>query len=66
MSSRAWMLNKDSRIFIAGHKGTVGSEVLQLLKDKKYNNIISIDKNKLDLTNKKKTFLFFKKKKLII
>jgi GDP-L-fucose synthase len=58
------MLNKNSRIFIAGHKGTVGSEVLQLLKDKKYKNIITIDKNKLDLTNKKKTFLFFKKKKI--
>ena len=59
-------MNKNSSIFLAGHKGLVGSEVLNILKKKKYKNIITLDKKKVDLRDHKKLNSFFKKKKLII
>ena len=37
------MINKRSRIFIAGHKGLLGSSLLKLLK-KKFKNVIFIEK----------------------
>ena len=48
-------LSKNSKIFLAGHNGMVGSSILQILKKKKYKNIIIQKKNKLDLNNQKKT-----------
>ena len=57
------MFKKSSKIFIAGHKGLVGSAILRKLKKLNYNNIITIDKKKLDLTNQYNTLNFFKKKK---
>ena len=51
---------------MAGHKGLVGSSVLNLLKSKGYNNIITVDKKTLDLRDYKRVKRFFKKKKLII
>ena len=57
------MFKKSSNIFIAGHKGLVGSAILRKLKKLNYNNIITIDKKKLDLTNQYNTLNFFKKKK---
>ena len=56
------MFKKSSKIFIAGHKGLVGSAILRKLKKLNYNNIITIDKKKLDLTNQYNTLNFFKKK----
>ena len=57
------ILNKNSRIYIAGHSGMVGSAVYNLLKKKKYKNIITISRHSLDLTNQKKTYNFLKKTK---
>jgi GDP-L-fucose synthase len=57
-------MNKNSSIFLAGHKGLVGSEVLNILKKKKYKNIITLDKKKVDLRDHKKLNSFFKKKKI--
>jgi GDP-L-fucose synthase len=54
-------LNKKSRIFLAGHKGMVGSAVLRHLKNKKYKNIITQNKNKLNLLDQKQTENFIKK-----
>ena len=54
-------LSKNSKIFLAGHNGMVGSSILKTLKKKKYKNIITQKKNKLDLTNQKKTVEFLKK-----
>jgi GDP-L-fucose synthase len=48
-------LNKKSRIFLAGHNGMVGSAVLRHLKKKKYKNIITQSKKKLNLLNQKET-----------
>ena len=57
------MINHNSKIFLAGHNGLVGSAILRLLKKKGYRKIITIDKSKLDLTNQKKVFNFLKKHK---
>ena len=60
------MVNKNSRIFITGHKGLVGSSVLNLLINNKFKNLITVDKNKLNLLNSRKVFNFIKKKKIDI
>ena len=57
------MINKKSKIFVAGHKGLVGSAIVRKLKEKGYKNIITIEKSKLDLTSQTKVFNFLKKKK---
>ena len=54
-------LNKNSRIYVAGHNGMVGSAVYNLLKKKKYNNIITASRKTLDLLNQKKTENFLKR-----
>ena len=45
------MININSRIFIAGHNGMLGSSILRILKKKGYKKILTIDKKKLDLRN---------------
>ena len=54
-------LSKNSKIFLAGHNGMVGSAILRYLKKKNYKNIIVRSKKKLDLLNQEKTEKFFKK-----
>ena len=54
---------KNSKIFLAGHKGLVGSAILRKLLKDKYNNIIIADKKKLNLLDQNKVFKFLKKKK---
>ena len=56
-------LNKNSKIFIAGHRGMVGSAVLRYFKNKKYKNLIFKDKKKLNLLNQKQTENFLKRTK---
>ena len=57
------MINRKSKIYVAGHKGLVGSAILRKLKEKGYKKIIFADKKKLDLTNQSKVFNFIKKNK---
>ena len=57
------MINIKSKIFIAGHKGMLGSSIIRVLKKKKYKNLITIDKRKLDLTNQQSVKKFFNKRK---
>ena len=57
------MIKKKSKIFIAGHKGLVGSSIIRRLKDKGYNNLLCADRSQLDLTNQSKVFNFLKKNK---
>ena len=54
---------KNIKIFLAGHKGLVGSAILRKLREKKYKNIILADKKKLNLLDQKKVFNFLKRKK---
>ena len=56
-------MKKNSLIYVAGHNGLVGSEIVKKLKEKGYTNILTRNKKRLDLTNQKKTNKFFKKKK---
>ena len=55
------MLNKNSRIFLAGHNGMVGSAVLRKLRELNYKKIFFISKKKLDLTDQTKVSNYFKK-----
>ena len=57
------MLKKSDKIFLAGHNGLVGSAVLRKLKKKNYNNIITANKNRLNLLDQKKVFNFLQKHK---
>ena len=57
------MIKKNSKIYVAGHKGLVGSSILRKLKDKGYKKLITETKSKLDLTNQSKVLNFLKKKK---
>jgi GDP-L-fucose synthase len=54
---------KNKKIYLAGHKGLVGSAVLRRLKFFGYKNIITVDRRQLDLTDQKKVLNFLKKKK---
>ncbi len=56
-------MNKNSKIFIAGHKGLVGSAILRLLQKENYENIITRTKEELDLRNFVKVEKFFKKER---
>ena len=57
-------MKKTDNIFIAGHKGLVGSSVYKLLKKKGFKKLIVIDSKKLDLRNSNKVFKYFKNKKI--
>ena len=55
------MLNKKSKIYLAGHRGLVGSAILQKLKKNGYKNITTKTSQQLDLRDQKKVMNFFKK-----
>ena len=55
------MISKNDKVFIAGHKGMVGSAIFRCLKKKNYKKIIVAEKNKLDLRNYEKVNNFLKK-----
>ena len=57
------MISKNSKIYIAGHNGMVGSAITRKLKQKGFKNLIFKDKNQLDLVDQKKTFQFLKRNK---
>ena len=55
------MINKKSKIYVAGHNGLVGSAILRKLKFEKYSNLLFKTKKQLDLTNQLDTYKFLKK-----
>tara|TARA_Y100000816_G_scaffold292127_1_gene285958 strand:- start:103 stop:1038 length:936 start_codon:yes stop_codon:yes gene_type:complete len=57
------MINKNSKIFVAGHNGLVGSAIVRKLKDKGYKNVLTVNRLKLDLTNQSKVYNFLKRNK---
>ncbi len=57
------MRGKNFKIFVAGHKGLVGSAIVRKLKEKNYKKIITIEKSKLDLTNQLNVLNFLKRNK---
>ena len=58
------MIGKNSKIFISGHKGLVGSAILRKLKSLGYKKIITVEKKKVDLRNQSKVFKFLKANKV--
>tara|TARA_A100001011_G_scaffold397140_1_gene497223 strand:- start:681 stop:1616 length:936 start_codon:yes stop_codon:yes gene_type:complete len=57
------MVSKNYKIFLAGHKGHLGSAIHKKLKKAGFKNIITINKSKLNLLNQDKVFKFLKKNK---
>ena len=55
------MIDKKSKIFIAGHNGMVGSAILKYFKKKKFKNLLTIDRKKLDLRNQNNVNDYLKK-----
>lgn len=56
-------LDKSAKIYIAGHKGLVGSAIWKNLKARGYNNLIGRSHKELDLTNQSAVAQFFEKEK---
>jgi len=56
-------INKNSRIYVAGHNGLVGSAIVRRLKFNNYKNILTVDRKYLDLSDQKKVYQFLKKNK---
>lgn len=56
-------MNKDSKIYIAGHTGLVGSSILGELQSKGYTNFVFTPYPEYDLTNQQQTADFFAKEK---
>ncbi|ENP7059382.1 GDP-L-fucose synthase [Campylobacter coli] len=53
-------MNKDSKIYIAGHKGTAGVALVENLKKRGYENLILKTRQELDLLNQQAVIEFFK------
>lgn len=56
-------MNKDSKIFVAGHRGLVGSAIVRVLNERGYSNILTRTRNELNLLNQKEVFDFFDSEK---
>lgn len=53
-------MDRDQKIFIAGHQGMVGAATLRLLEAKGFNRLITAERKELDLCNAAAVDLFFK------
>ena len=56
-------MNKDSKIYIAGHRGMVGSSIVRALEVEGYTNLIFRTSKELDLRVQADVFNFFEKEK---
>ncbi len=45
------MMDKSEKIFVAGHRGMVGSALVRRLKSEGFSNLLVRDRSKLDLKN---------------
>ncbi len=57
-------MEKDSKIYVAGHRGMVGSAIVRELKRQGYNNIITRTHSQLDLINQQAVNKFLRLKSL--
>jgi GDP-L-fucose synthase len=53
-------MHKNSRIFVAGHRGMVGSAVMRELHRRGYGNVVTCSRAELDLTNQSAVSAFFR------
>lgn len=56
-------MNKQDKIYVAGHKGLVGSALMRKLEAEGFTNIITKDSSELDLCNQAAVEAFFEKEK---
>ena len=56
-------MDKESKIFVAGHKGMVGSAVMRKLQKEGYKNLLVKSSKELDLRNQSEVEAFFEKEK---
>lgn len=56
-------MNKSSKIYIAGHRGMVGSAIWRILERSGFKNLIGRSSKDLDLRNQKQVNHFFEKEK---
>lgn len=56
-------MNSNSRIYVAGHRGMVGSAIVRALKDDGFSEIITKTSTELDLTNQSDVNSFFREEK---
>lgn len=56
-------MNKESKIYVAGHRGMVGSAIVRALKAQGYNNLITKTSKELDLRNQNDVECFFEDEK---
>ena len=56
-------MDKSSKIYVAGHRGMVGSAIVRTLTKQGYTNIITRTRQALDLTNQKAVSDFFEEEK---
>ena len=56
-------MNKSDKIFVAGHRGLVGSAILKNLQKRGFLNILTRTHKELDLSNQQKTAEYFAKEK---
>lgn len=56
-------MNKENKIYIAGHNGMVGSAIWRTLLDKGFNNLIGVSSKELDLRDQKAVRDFIAKEK---
>lgn len=57
-------MEKNSKIFIAGHRGMVGSAIVRGLKQQGYTNLIMRTREELNLTRQEQVEAFFKKEQI--
>lgn len=57
-------MEKNAKIYVAGHRGMVGSAIIRKLNSVGYNNIITRGSKELDLRNQQHVFDFFAAEKL--
>ena len=57
------MIDSNSKIYVAGHNGLVGSAILRKLKIKGFKNVIFRSKKQLDLKNQTNVLKFLKRNK---
>jgi GDP-L-fucose synthase len=56
-------VNKADKIYVAGHRGLVGSAIFRKLREKKFSNLITRTSRELDLKRQKDTETFFEKER---
>ena len=57
------MMNRNDKIFVAGHNGLIGSAIIRRLIKDGYTNILTRNRSELDLTNQACVKLFFEREK---